>query len=63
MPRASQAEYLRQLNQSGQSEAVINLFESNRLAFTQDALGEYVKALARADKLDNSRVLNLMQVR
>lgn len=57
-----QADYLRQLNQSGQSEAVINLFESNRLAFSQETLGEYIKALARVDKLDNSRVMNLMQV-
>lgn len=41
----------------------MNLFESQRVAFTADTLGEYVKALTRLDKLDNSRVLALMQVR
>ncbi len=40
----------------------MQLFESNRLAFTQETLGEYIKALARLDRLDNSRMLGLMQV-
>jgi ATP-dependent metalloprotease len=51
------------LNAVGQSEAVVSLFEGQRVAFTSETLGEYVKALSRLDRLDNSRVFNLMQVR
>jgi hypothetical protein len=58
-----QVEHLRQLNHAGQSEAVISLFESGRVGFSHEVLGEYVKALARLDRLDSSRVMSLMQVR
>ncbi|GFH19319.1 AAA domain-containing protein, partial [Haematococcus lacustris] len=58
---ARQASQLRQLNQSGQAEAVVGAFEGGRVAFTQENLGEYIKALARLDRLDNSRMLSLMQ--
>ena len=37
-------------------------FEAGRVTFTQETLGEYIKALAKLDRLDNSRVLSLMQV-
>jgi hypothetical protein len=57
-----QAEHLRNLNAAGSSEAVAAAFESGRVAMTADTLGEYVKALARLDRLDNSRVMALMQV-
>jgi hypothetical protein len=50
------------LNEQGQCEALIQHFESGRVAFTQDNLGEYIKALARLDRLDNSRLLNIIQV-
>jgi len=52
---------MRGYNQSGQPEAVISMFESGRVPFSQEALGEYVKALARLDRLDNSRMMSLMQ--
>ena len=50
------------LNRVGQAEAVVAQFESGRVAFSEAALGEYVKALAKLDRLDNGRVLSLMQV-
>eukprot|EP00798_Chlamydomonas_sp_ICE-L_P010098 gene10098-7995_t len=56
-----QAEVLRSMNAQGQSEAVIRHFESGQVAFGQETLGEYVKALARLDRLDNSRLMTLMQ--
>ncbi len=56
-----QAEYLARLNASGHAEAVVMQFEGGKVAFTQETLGEYVKALARLDRLDNSRVLSLVQ--
>ncbi|GAX77220.1 hypothetical protein CEUSTIGMA_g4666.t1 [Chlamydomonas eustigma] len=58
---ASQKQFLRRLNEQGQSETLIQLYESGRVAFTQDNLGEYIKALARLDRLDNSRLLGLLQ--
>lgn len=58
-----QADYLRSLNQQGQSEGVVTLFESNRVTYNSETLGEYVKALARLDRLDNSRVYSMVQVR
>lgn len=58
-----QAEYLRSLNHQGQAEGVVSIFESNRVVYNSETLGEYVKALARLDRLDNSRVFNLVQVR
>jgi hypothetical protein len=57
-----QARYLRELNQSGNHEAVVQLFESGRLVQPEAALGEYVTALARANRLDNSRLLQTLQV-
>lgn len=34
-----QVEHLRQLNNSGQAEAVVTLFEGQRVAFSQETLG------------------------
>mmetsp|Transcript_10855 Transcript_10855/g.23362 ORF Transcript_10855/g.23362 Transcript_10855/m.23362 type:complete len:794 (+) Transcript_10855:251-2632(+) len=58
---ARQAELLRTYNSQGHAEAVIQHFESGRISVTQETLGEYIKALARLDRLDNSRVLSLVQ--
>jgi hypothetical protein len=60
-PLNQQAEYLRQLNASGQPEAVVRAFESGRLAASEEAVGEYVKALVRLDRLDNTRLLSTLQ--
>lgn len=52
---------LRQLNRNGQPEAVVGWFESGQLAASEAAVGEYVKALVRLDKLDNTRLLSTLQ--
>ena len=57
-----QAEFLRSLNGQGQCEAVVSHFEAGRVVSNEQTLGEYVKALARLDRLDGSRVMALMQV-
>lgn len=49
-PPWAQAEYLRQLNASGHPEAVVQAFEGGRVAATEEAMGEYVKALVRLDR-------------
>lgn len=38
-------------------------FESGSVAFNAETFGEYVKALARLDRLDNNRAFSLLQVR
>lgn len=58
-----QARYLRELNQGGNHEAVIQLFESGRLMAPEAVMAEYVTALARTNRLDNSRLLQTLQVR
>ena len=55
-----QAQYLRDLNRSGQYETVIQLFEADRLAHTEEVFGQYVKALARADKLSGTALMQTL---
>ncbi len=38
-------------------------FESGRVASNEETLGEYIKALAKLDRLDNSRLLSTLQAR
>lgn len=57
-----QATFLRDLNRRGDAEAVIRHFEGGRIISSEATLGEYVKALARADKLDNTSLLRTLQV-
>jgi hypothetical protein len=57
-----QVEHLKQLNHGSNAEEVVRLFEGGQVAFTQEALGEYIKALSRMDRLDNSRLMGLLQV-
>ena len=57
-----QADFLRNLNRRGDADVVIRHFESGRVASSEATLGEYVKALAKADKLDNSSLLRTLQV-
>lgn len=63
LPRdpVQQVEHLKQLNQGSNAEEVVKLFESGRVAFTQDSLGEYIRALSRMDRLDNNRLMGLLQ--
>ena len=58
-----QARNLQELNNRGAYDAVIRQFESGSVASSEASLGEYIKALARADRLDNSALLRLLQVR
>ncbi|KAI8474590.1 MAG: peptidase family M41-domain-containing protein [Monoraphidium minutum] len=51
-----QLDYLQQLNRANQPEAVVAAFESGAVACTDGAMGEYVKALVRLDRLDGSRL-------
>lgn len=57
-----QASYLQDLNNRGSYDAVIRHFEGGGVASSEATLGEYVKALAKADKLDNSSLLRTLQV-
>jgi hypothetical protein len=55
-----QAQYLRDLNRSGQHDTVIQLFEAERLANTEEVFGQYVRALARADKLNGTALMQTL---
>ena len=57
-----QAKNLQELNNRGAFDAVIRQFESGSVVSTEASLGEYIKALARADRLDNSALLRVLQV-
>lgn len=56
-----QASFLRDLNRRGDTEAVIRHYEGGRIVSSEATLGEYVKALARADRLDNSSLIRTLQ--
>ena len=58
-----QANFLRDLNRRGDAESVIRHFESGRISSSEASLGEYIKALAKVDKLDNTALLRTLQVR
>lgn len=40
---------------------MVGLFESGQLANTEEAMGEYLKALVRMDKLNNTALLSTIQ--
>ncbi|KAK0571060.1 hypothetical protein LWI29_010434 [Acer saccharum] len=59
---ASEVAHLRELYRRNDPEAVIRLFESQpSLHHNQSALSEYVKALVRVDRLDDSELLKTLQ--
>ena len=55
-----QAQFLRELNRSGQHEAVIQLFEAERLVQTEEAFAQYVRALAKADRLNGTALMQTL---
>ncbi len=57
-----QIKYLRDLNRRGDSESVICIFESGQAVSNEATLGEYVKALVAADRLDTSSLIRTLQV-
>ncbi|XP_059657032.1 ATP-dependent zinc metalloprotease FTSH 4, mitochondrial-like isoform X2 [Cornus florida] len=60
--RSSDAAYLKELYHRNDPEAVIRLFESQpSLHSNPSALSEYVKALVKVDKLDESELLKTLQ--
>ncbi|KAL7112231.1 hypothetical protein ACP275_05G139200 [Erythranthe tilingii] len=61
--RTSDAAYLKELYYRNDPEAVIRLFESQpSLHYNQSALAEYVKALVKVDRLDESELLKTLHV-
>ena len=58
----AQANYLRQLNQKGDPEAVIRQYEGGRINSTEATLAEYVKALVKVDRLDSTALAHTLQV-
>ncbi len=54
---------MRSLNRRGDPDAVIRAFEGGHVATTEAVLGEYVKALALVDRLDNTALLQTLSVR
>ncbi|KAL4442017.1 hypothetical protein ABPG77_011278 [Micractinium sp. CCAP 211/92] len=56
----AQAQYLRDLNRSGQHESVIQLFESGRLAGSEEVFAQYVRALAKADRLSGTALMQTL---
>jgi ATP-dependent metalloprotease len=58
---AGQARYVRDLIQSGRHDAVIELWESGRLANPEGLFSEYVTSLARVGRLDNSALMDTLQ--
>lgn len=57
-----QIKHLRDLNRRGDSESVIRIFESGQAISNEATLGEYVKALVAADRLDTSSLIRTLQV-
>lgn len=58
----SDAVYLKEMYQRNDPEAVIRLFESQpSLHSNPTAIGEYVKALVKVDRLDESELLKALQ--
>jgi ATP-dependent metalloprotease len=58
---AAQARHLRDLNAAGRHEEVIRLWESGQLANPEASFAEYVTALARTDRLDNTALLRTLR--
>lgn len=59
---ASEVAHLRELYRRNDPEAVIRIFESQpSLHSNPSALSEYVKALVKVDRLDDSELLKTLQ--
>ena len=58
---ARQAAHLRDLNRASQPEKVVQLYESGAVAASEANLGEYLKALVRVDRLNESALLKTLQ--
>mmetsp|Transcript_21683 Transcript_21683/g.60293 ORF Transcript_21683/g.60293 Transcript_21683/m.60293 type:complete len:661 (+) Transcript_21683:653-2635(+) len=54
----SGAQWLRDLNRRGDFESVIRAFERGEVASTEATLGEYIKALVKVDRLDQTALMH-----
>ena len=60
--RSINASYLRELYYRNDPEAVIRLFESHpSMHSSPSALNEYIRALVKVDRLDDSELLKTLQ--
>lgn len=60
---AEQADFLRELNLRGRAADVVNHFEGGKIAATEGTVAEYVKALVKMDRLDQTQLLTTITVR
>ena len=60
-PLSSDARALRELNAAGREREVVQKFEAGAAGASEGAVGEYVKALVRLDRLDSSALLRTIQ--
>ena len=58
---SSDARALRELNAAGREREVVQKFEAGAVGASEGAVGEYVKALVRLDRLDSSALLRTIQ--
>ncbi len=58
----AQLEQLRTWNRANLPQRVVAAFESGEVASSEATLGEYVKALAKMDRLDSSALMRTLQV-
>ena len=57
----AQTQHLRNLNANGRHDEVIRIWESGRLADPEASFAEYVTALARTNRLDNTALLDTLR--
>ena len=57
----SQSQYVKELLRSGQHEAVVSVWESGKLVNPEGLFSEYVTALAKMNRLDNSALLDTLK--
>lgn len=57
----TQTQHLRNLNANGRYDDVIRIWESGRLVNPEASFAEYVTALARTNRLDNTALLQTLQ--
>jgi len=60
-PLSSDARSLRELNAAGREREVVQRFEAGAVGASEGAVGEYVKALVRLDRLDSNALLRTIQ--
>jgi len=57
----SQSQYVKELMRSGQHEAVVSVWESGKLVNPEGLFSDYVTALAKMNRLDNTALLDTLK--